>query len=48
MKIEQMLPRIDTPARFFIALNLMVGIVFLLAVISVGIMFYGGLQFIAH
>lgn len=48
MKIAETLPRIDKPARFFIAMNLMVGIVFLMAIISVGIMFYGGLQYIAH
>lgn len=48
MKIGKTLPRIDEPGRFFVALNLMMGIVFLMAIISVGIMFYGGLQFIAR
>lgn len=45
MKMEKTFPRIDEPARFFITLDLMVGIVILMAIISVSIMLYGGLQF---
>jgi len=48
MKIGETLPQIDEPPRFFIALNLMVGMVFLMAIIAVGVMFYGGLLFIAR
>jgi hypothetical protein len=48
MKIAKPRPPVGEAGYFFVTLNLMVGIVLLMAVISIGVMFYGGLQFIGH
>ncbi|MBI2349874.1 MAG: hypothetical protein HYV00_00040 [Deltaproteobacteria bacterium] len=48
MKTERLeLPAGDT-GYFFVTVNLLVGIAILMAVISIGVMFYGGLQIIGH
>jgi len=38
----------DQRGHFFVVMNLLVGVVILMAFISVGMMLYGGLQFIAR
>jgi len=48
MKTERFeLPASET-GYFFVAVNLLVGIAVLMAAISIGVMVYGGLQFIGH
>lgn len=48
MKTERLeLPTGETN-YFFVTVNLLVGIAILMAVISIGVMFYGGLQFIGN
>ncbi len=48
MKMER--PELPTgeTGYFFVTVNLLVGIAILMAVVSIGVMFYGGLQFIGH
>jgi hypothetical protein len=48
MKMGKLKLRTDEAGYFFLTLDLLVGIVILMAAISVGVMFYGGLQFIGH
>lgn len=38
----------EEPGYFFFALDLLVGIVIVMAVISIGMMLYGGMQFIGR
>ena len=44
--------RLELPAGeagyFFVTVNLLVGIAIFMAAVSIGVMVYGGLQFIAH
>jgi len=48
MKTERLeLPTGETNC-FFVTVNLLVGIAILMAVISIGVMFYGGLQFVGN
>lgn len=48
MKTERLeLPAGET-GYFFVTVDLLVGIAILMAAISIGIMFYGGLQFTGH
>lgn len=48
MKIESFQLSTGETRYFFVTVNLLVGIAVLMAVISIGIMFYGVLQFIGH
>ena len=48
MKIERLELPTGGTGYFFVVVNLLVGIVMLMAAISMGVMFYGGLQFIGH
>jgi hypothetical protein len=48
MKTEGTALSTGEAGHFFVAVNLLVGIALLMVVISVGIMLYGGLQFIGR
>ena len=48
MKMERLEPSTGETGYFFVAVNLLVGIAILMVVISVGVMIYGGLQFIGN
>lgn len=48
MKAEKIQITTDERGYFFVAVNLLVEIVVVMAVISVGVMLYGGLQFIGR
>jgi hypothetical protein len=38
----------EEPTYFYLALDLLVGIVIVMAVLSIGMMLYGGMQFIGR
>ena len=48
MKMERLELSTGETSCLFVTVNLLVGIAILMAVISIGVMFYGGLQFIGH
>lgn len=48
MKTERLQLPTDEGGYFFVVVNLLLGIAMLMAIISVGVMVYGGLQFIGH
>ena len=48
MKMERLELSTGETSYFFVSVNLLVGIAILMAVISVGVMIYGGLQFIGN
>ena len=45
MKMARLELSTGETSYFFVTVNLLVGIVILMAVISIGVMIYGGLQF---
>ena len=45
MKMEKLQLLTGESGYFFVVVNLLVGIAMLMAVISIGVMIYGGLQF---
>jgi len=48
MKMERLELLTGGTSCFFVTVNFLVGIAVLMAVISLGVMFYGGLQFIGY
>lgn len=48
MKLERVKLPTGEAGYFFVVVNLLVGITMLMAAISVGVMIYGGLRFVAH
>lgn len=48
MKMERIQLPTGEAGYFFVIVNLLVAIVILMAAISIGVMLYGGLQFIGH
>ena len=48
MKMERLEHPTSEAGYFFVIVNLMVGIAILMAVISIGVMVYGGLQFVGN
>ena len=48
MKMERLELSTGETSYFFVSVNLLVGIAIFMAIISVGVMIYGGLQFIGN